>query len=432
MVHKGVRSVISIDKPNKKNTELSRKQPIENQTFVQGKALMACSKFVKVDKLIKKCCVAIGLGCALGMSLSLGLSLSYASSHNKKDAVKDVAFLVDASIASMQVVPATLTAVGHLEAYKNVSLSFNTNGLVKDIYFNNGQQVKKGDLIASLDDTVDQSNVSVAKATLLGSRSVYESNLALSKQMAVAKVTLVKTKSQWLQDKASLELQQRTLDLKKLYAPFDGYVGVFKMNKGSYTAQGQHVVTLRKISPVRVYYSLPSTDQSLVELAQSVEITSDALPGQKFVGLVSYRAQYIDENTGTLAIEATVKNPNFVLLPGMFVQVTQIIDPNRKLLVIPSISLQTDIDGEFVYLVKDRRLIGDKVYATVSQRKIKSKLVADNLTSIEKGVKAGDWIISSGQQKLHNGAKIIIANGKKLHDSLVATKPGSSAKSSKK
>jgi RND family efflux transporter MFP subunit len=382
MMHKGVRSVVSI--------------------------------------LIKKFYVALGSACILG------ISLSYATPHNNKE----LAFLVDASIAKMQVVPDSLTAVGHLEAYKNVDLSFNINGLIKKLYFKDGMQVKQGALVATLDDSIDQSNVAVAQATLLGSKSVYESNLKLSKKMAVAKVTLVKTQSQWLQDKANLELQQRTLNLKKLYAPFDGYLGVFDVKEGAYVGIGNKVVTLRQISPVRVNYSLPSTDQSLVELAQSVEITSNALPGQVFEGLVSYRAQYIAPASGTLAIEATVKNPNFVLLPGMFVQVTQIIDPNRKLLLIPSIALQTDISGEFVYLVKDKHRVGDKLYATVVQRKIESELVANNLTAINKGIKAGDWVVSSGQQKLHDGAKIIIANGKKLHDSSM-TKNGSSAESSK-
>ena len=219
-----------------------------------------------------------------------------------------------------------------------------------------------------------------------------------------------------MQDKANLELQDRTLDLKKLYAPFSGYLGVFKLKEGSYVAQGQNVVALRQISPVRVNYSLPSVYQSDVELAQSVEITSVALPGQKFQGLVSYRAQYVDQDTGTLALEATIKNPNFVLLPGMFVQVTQIIDPNRKLLVIPSISLQTDIDGEFVYVVEDKHMVGNKLYGVVKQRKIKSRLVANNLTAIQKGLKPGDWVISSGQQKLNDGSKIIVANADKLKD----------------
>ena len=72
----------------------------------------------------------------------------------------------------------------------------------------------------------------------------------------------------------------------------------------------------------------------------------------------------------------------------MFVQVTQIIDPNRKFLVIPSISLQTDIDGEFVYVVEDKHMVGNKLYGVVKQRKIKSRLVANNLTAIQKGFKA--------------------------------------------
>ena len=99
--------------------------------------------------------------------------------------------MVDAAIAKIDVVPDTLTAVGHLEAFKNVQLSFNINGIMKSLYFKDGQQVQQGALIASLDDKVDQANVDVAKATLLGSKSDYESNLALSKEMAVAKVTLL-------------------------------------------------------------------------------------------------------------------------------------------------------------------------------------------------------------------------------------------------
>ena len=327
---------------------------------------------------------------------------------------KQKPYLIEAAIAKYEKVPEVLTAVGHLTAYRNVDLSFNTAGMLKKIYYKNGARVEQGKLIATLDDQLDQVNLASAQAKLIYSKSMYESNLELSKKMAIAKVTLLQKKSAWLQDQANVKLNQSTLDLKKLYAPFSGYLAEFQVNEGSYVAAGTKLVALRQISPVQVNYSLPSVDQSKVEIAQQVNISTSALPNKIFKGLVSYRAQYVDPDTGTFDIQATIKNPDFILLPGMFVQVEQIINPKRKLLVVPNIAVQTDIEGEFVYVIKKTSQVDGKSYGVVHKRKVASVLIGKNITSINSGLKTGEWIVSAGQQQLNPGDYVIISNSQDL------------------
>jgi len=371
-------------------------------------------KFTKI-KILKDIVNVLVAPVLIGLTLSFSnIGFLYAKDKNlktqKSEQAAEISYLVEGEYAKKKVVANVLTAVGHLKANLDTDLSFNASGVLKKLHFKIGQRVSRGDIIATLDDATDQLNLETAKAQLLFSENTYKSNKVLFDKGEISNNTLIKLKSSYLQDKVAVELGQQNINNKVLRAPFDGFLGEFDVSRGQYIAQGAKIVSLLQISPLKVGYSLPSSDQGLITLAQGVKITSSALPGQVFPGLLTFKSQYVDPLTGTLTLQAQVKNPNYLLLPGMFVQVSQIVDPDRKLLVVPSIALQTDIVGEFVYIIKDKVLKDGKWNAIVKTQRVTAELVGKEMMSITKGLKEGDLVVSSGQQKLHDGAKVVLDN----------------------
>lgn len=378
-----------------------------------------------MNKIYNFLCAAVlsGIGLSISNFNISAKTTGINNSHNNSNKIADKAapVLINAGIAIKKKVPETLNTVGHVKAFKSVNLSFSgAAGKIEQIKVKDGQQVSKGDVIAVLDDSIQKYTLESSKAKLAYSKSNYDSYKKLSGGVGgVSANKLISLKSQWLQDQATVNLDGVDLSNMQLTVPFSGFLGVLDFHEGSYVTPGESIVMLQQINPVKINYSFPSSDLTKIQLAQSVNLTSSVLPGNSFSGSVSYRAQTIDQNTGTILLEASVKNTNFLLLPGMFVNVSQIINPDRVLLLIPSIALQTDIDGTYVYIIKDKHLKNGKIYGIAKQSRVNSEVIgADNL-SILKGIKEGDIIVSAGQQKIHDGSAIIIDNTKDIQAALL-------------
>ena len=372
----------------------------------------------KISKFYKTLCTA--LITSLGLSVS-NLNILAKNTNPGQNYNKIAPVLIKADIAIQKIIPETLDAIGHVEAFKSVDLSFSgTAGKINKINVSDGQKVEKGDIIATLDNKIQIYNLDSANASYKYSKSNYESNKKLSGNIGVVSENkLIQLESIMLQDQAQVELDQVNLDNMNLTAPFSGFFGVFKFHEGSYVKPGDSIiVTLQQINPVKINYSFPSSDLTKIQLAQSVNLTSSVLPGQKFSGSVTYRSQTIDTDTGTIALEAKVNNKDFLLLPGMFVNISQIINPNRILLIIPSIALQTDIDGTYVYVIKNKHIKNGKIYGEAEKKRVTSEVIGDDNLSITSGLKEGDIIISAGQQKIHEGSTVIVDNTKNIQTEL--------------
>ena len=342
--------------------------------------------------------------------------------ESNKPAKKITPVLVDAGFAENKVVPDVLTAVGHVNAYKEASLSFGgSGGIISKINRKDGARVSKGDIVAQLNDQIAKYTLDSSKADLLYNKSNYDRYVQLSKQTAgeVSKIQLIQLKSSMLKSQSQVDQDTFTLSQTKLDAPFSGFLNIYDKHEGDYVSGSDVIVNLEKINPVKIRYSFPSSDMTKVSLAQPVSITSSAIPNKVFKGYVTYRAQSIDKDTGTQSMQAEVKNTSFELLPGMFVNVTQVINPNRVLLVVPSMSLQTDIGGTFIYILEDRHLVDGKIHGIAKKRKVTSEVLGADIVVITKGLKNGDMLISTGQQKIHDGSEVVIANTQEIQKHLL-------------
>jgi len=198
-----------------------------------------------------------------------------------------------------------------------------------------------------------------------------------------------------VQAQAQVQQQQVLISKKQMRAPFDGVLGTYQFSVGAYISSGTPVVKLVQEAPLKVKYTLPASYRSQLEIGQNIEVDSSAYPKKHFTGIVSFISPEVNTGSGTISVEAKVKNPDFLLLPGMFVSVDQVLQEQRTLLMVPDIAVLTDINGQYVYRVDDSNKVS-KVYVKVG-------IVADNKAQILSGLKANDVVVTAGQQKLNDG-----------------------------
>ncbi|MDF2690603.1 MAG: transporter [Gammaproteobacteria bacterium] len=303
--------------------------------------------------------------------------------------------------AAMVNVPDVLTAVGYMKAIQSIGLSFQVDGNLSKIYFANGERVKAGDTIAELDTQVDRAQLAADQADLQLAQSTYARILAIKNSGAISPQMLDSQKAQLLKAQAMVDQQEDVIAAKKFVAPFDGVLGDFQYSVGAFLPKGTVVVQLVQEAPLMVQYSVPVFYRSELEIGQSVSVQTSAYPGQIFKGILSYISPQVDANSGTITLQAKIDNPDFLLLPGMFVSIKHTINPNRELLMVPDVALMTDIAGQYVFKIVGEKV--QKVYVTVGD-------LTNNMSEVSGNIQAGDQIVVAGQQKLVDGSRINIIN----------------------
>ncbi len=294
-------------------------------------------------------------------------------------------------------VPEEIEAVGHMKAIRSVDLSFEVGGSLSHIATQSGHQVKQGDLIAELDDQADEALLNALQAAYQLAQSTYQRMLDVRQYGAVSDQDVDETHAKMLSAQSGLQHQQILIAQKKLKAPFDGVLGSFEYSNGAYLSAGSPLVELVQEAPLLVEYSLPASTRPALEIGQTVNVESSAYPNKIFQGILSFVSPDVTQSTGTLLLQAKIPNEDYLLLPGMFVSIHQIINPNRELLMVPDIALLTDIHGEYVFKLHQSQ---------VEQVPVKVGQIWKDLAEIKSGLAPGDLVVIAGQQTLNSGDTI--------------------------
>lgn len=295
--------------------------------------------------------------------------------------------------ATMQTVPEVLAAVGHMRAIQSAELSFQVDGQISQIYKQKGR-VSQGELLMQLDDSADQAQLKSDQATLALNQSTYDRFLKLSQMGDESTQMLEEKKEALLTAQAAVDKDKALLSEKQLKAPFDGVLGTTDLTVGSYVAAGASVIELVQLAPLIAKYSVSASYKPKIEMGQAVSVSTEDYSNQVFKGIVSYIDPSVNMQSGTISIEAKIDNPDFLLSPGMFVEIEQVLNPNRQLLTIPDIALMTDIQGRYVFLVQ-----GDHV----KKQYVEVGMIHQGFACINKGLNAGDVVVIAGQQRLYDG-----------------------------
>ena len=301
-----------------------------------------------------------------------------------------------AKVTSITMVDET-QSVGSLRSRQGVMLRPEVAGRVSKILFNDGQRVRKGQLLVQFDDQLQAAQVAQAKAEMSIAAANHKRNQELVAQNFISKRSLDESAAALEVAQAKLDLAVATWQRLKIVAPFDGVTGLRQVNVGDYLKDGTDVVNIEDIDAVLVDFRLPERFQAKVRPGQKAQLTVDALPGRPFAAIVQAVDPLIDANGRSVGVRGCIDNRQQQLRPGMFARVNAVFGSRPSALVIPEEAIVPQGGRTFVVKV----VPGDKPDTLVSQRvAVKVGLRQPGKVEIVEGLELDDTVVVAGHQRL--------------------------------
>ena len=322
-------------------------------------------------------------------------------------------------------VPVYLDAVGTIKALNTVTVRPQVDGKLLSVNFKEGDDIKKGDLLAKIDPVIYQAqlNQAIAKkaqdeAQLANSKidlDRYErlaATAAINKQQADTQRALVAQNTALVQaDQAAIDNAQAMLGYTTITAPIDGRTGIRMVDEGNYVRSADtnsSIVVITQLQPISVLFNLPQQDLSQVNTAfnksplnvEAQRSDNDAVIDRGVLRVVDNQ---VDQTTGTVKLKAEFPNANLQLWPGQFVNIRLLVDTLKQVVVIPTGAVQRGPNGTFVYVVKDDD--------SVSVRPITVQKQDETQTVVSKGLEAPERVVTTGFVRLTDGTKVAIGSG---------------------
>lgn len=321
--------------------------------------------------------------------------------------------------AARQDVPVYASALGTVAAMNTVTVSPQVGGQLISLNFKEGQEVKKGDLLAQIDPRTLQASYDEAaaakrqnQAQLATARSNYQRSNSAEYRQYVAKTDLDTQRNQVAQfesavaaNEASMRAAQVQLQYTRVTAPISGIAGIRAVDAGNIVSAGTALVTLTQIHPIHVVFNLPERQLPAVRQAQAAGAVAIAALDRNDAhvltdgGKLDVVDNQISSDSGTFRARALFDNEDNSLWPGQFVNVRMQLRTIAGGVVIPTQAVMRGPDGEYVYIVKPD--------STVAMQTVKSGVeVGDSQVQITEGLKGGERVVSEGQFRLKPGAKV--------------------------
>jgi membrane fusion protein, multidrug efflux system len=300
-------------------------------------------------------------------------------------------------------------AVGSLRAVRGVDVTTEVTGLVRSLHFKSGDEAKSGEVLVELNSDTEVAQQHALEAAADLSATVYERDKVQFEAEAISKAQLDADAADLKNKRAQAAAQAAVVAKKTLRAPFAGRLGITTVNPGQWLNTGDQVVTLQAVDPIYVDFKLPQQRLALLATGQTVNLTTDAYPGVKFVGTINAIDPRVDSSTRNFQAEATVANPDQKLLPGMFGRVSVIAGEVQRYLTLPQTAVTYNPYGATVFLAQKKPgatsndLIAQQSFVTLGPTR-------GDQVAIVRGIAQGDLVVTSGQLKLINGAPLQVDN----------------------
>lgn len=303
-----------------------------------------------------------------------------------------------------------LNAVGSLVAVQGISVTNEVAGQVRAIRFQSGQEVKQGDVLLELDDSVDQADLEGALAQRRLAEVRFNRARDLLARNAVSQADFDEARANLDNAQALVSSRRKLLEKKQIRAPFAGQLGIRQVDVGEYLSPGSPIVPLESLDPIYLDYSLPEKELSRISVGQELTLTVKAYPDQVFRGEISAINAGIDPQTRSIRIRATLPNPELILRPGMFAQVNTLLPLREAIPTLPRSAVTFSTYGESVFRIKEEEGGG----LMVERQQVVTGDVRDGRVEIVSGLEVGDRVVRAGQNKLRNGQPVRIDNSIEL------------------
>jgi len=353
----------------------------------------------------------------------------FSACSEKNEYVEPAAPEVTVSKPLVQNVTDYLEFTGSTRAIEEIDIRARVEGFLESVHFDDGDFIKKGQLLFIIDPKPYKAAVENARgrlgkhqAQLERAEKEYQRNLTLFKQNAASEANVVKWKSEVAESRSSVVSAQAALDKARLdlgyctiRSPIAGRISRKRVDVGNLVGASEHTLltTIRKSTPIYAYFSINERELlRVMKMAREEGITADKpdkIPlelalanetGFPHNGHLDFADSTVDPGTGTVELRGIFPNPGppFLLVPGLFVQVRMPIAERENALLVTERALGLDQGGRYLLVVKNENV--------VEQRHVKIGALRDGMRVIEDGLKPEDWVVVKGIQRAIPGAKV--------------------------
>ena len=359
---------------------------------------------------------------------------------------------VTVAVASQKDVPVEVQVIGNVEAYTTISVKAQVGGQLTKVSFSEGDYVKTGDLLFTIDQRPLEAALSLATANVakdeaaLGQAQANLSRDTAQNKYVEANATryaelfqsgvVSKDQSEQLRasadasgqalaaDKAAIASAQAAIGASKaaidnarvqlgytsIRSPIDGRTGNLSVKQGNVVmANSQELVTINQVEPIYVTFAvpeaqLPAIKRYMAERKLAVRAGPQDSPEDEETGVLTFIDNSVDMTTGTIKLKGTFPNTDHKLWPGQFVRVTLRLTIQPNAIVVPNQAVQTGQNGSFVYVVKQDR--------TVEMRPVTTGARVDQDMVVDQGLQAGETVVTEGQLRLAPGSRVVVRDGR--------------------
>jgi len=316
---------------------------------------------------------------------------------------------VTVSEAKSEMIPNLLTAVGDLAAVHQVNVTSDVSGRITDIMFTAGASVKGGSPLVQLFDGPEQGDLASFKAQATGAALALDRAKQLAARQFGPQSTVDAAQATHDQAVAGIAKTEALISQKLVRAPFDGELGVRRVEVGQFLSAGTQIVTLTDLSMLYANFTVPEKASAALKVGQTVRILVDAYPGRTFDGKITTIEPQILADTRNIRVQATIANPDHILKPGMFTTTTVVLPDKAPVVTVPETAVDYTLYGDSVFLITEKKSDDGKTSLTAVRTFVRTGNRLDGRAEILEGLKAGDRVVAVGQLKLQSGVAVAIS-----------------------
>ena len=309
--------------------------------------------------------------------------------------------VIEAQTVTLGTVSKRINTVGHMRANAMVVIKSEISGRIAELLFTEGGTVKKGDLIIRFEDAEHRAAVQIAegehenaKANLERISKLHEQKVESNKKLDEANATMKITEGKLLQAKANLEKAN-------IKAPFDGTIGIMNISAGAFVQGATDLVTVVDNKSVKVTFKVPEKNVHDIGVGQVVEVKVSAFKDQVFTGMIEAVDAKVEQESHSVQVKGVIPNPDNLLREGLFANVSLIVGEKGNTMTVDESSIERMGEIEYVWVVERGR---------AEKRRVLTGARENGQVEIVAGLQPGQIVVTSGQIKLSDGAKVKISN----------------------
>lgn len=299
----------------------------------------------------------------------------------------------------------SLSRVADVQANEMIEIKAESDGIVREILFTEGQEVEKGHVLVRLDQTKFEANLAQIEANFRLAQSNFERSRQLFEGKLISQQEYDQAASTYKSVEANLDFTKRQLQDAVIFAPFAGMMGARQISPGQLISRNTIVSWLIDADPVKVEFHVPERFVGQVKVKQQIEVLVEAYPGKKFRGEVFFVSPYVDPINRTAMVKAEIPNPSHELKPGMFANLDLTLVVRENATVIPEMAITQ-------MLTNEQALVFAVVDGVAQLRKIKTGVSLVGAIEVVEGLKPGEKVVVEGLQKVIPGAPVRVAEPK--------------------